>query len=368
VLDLGREAAARLVGDQLVLERLPVDGVVDVPGRVEVGAAEEPGAARRAGGRLGGVAQPGARPPAHRGRRVDGVEALRQRLRAAPVGLEVDPQRDGLDRDRASAAHDAAALGPERRRPAAERRDLELVEQPREPAHRQREPAHDPHAGVVEPGVARVVVGGVLEPARDGVEPRAAARRDVAELDAIEVPVDAPGGRKADGDSGLHAGQPTLRGYTLARVRNPDAERFVGEIWDAFQREGVAGVLAYAADDTVWQPHSAGKRTFNSTAEYREYAERAPSDERLEALATAIWSHADVVVVRGRMRIRRVGGLLEDTRMYWLFAIAGERLVRMGSSPDLAGLLREAGHQDPVLAREAFIALHRAGARIGPRA
>jgi ketosteroid isomerase-like protein len=145
-------------------------------------------------------------------------------------------------------------------------------------------------------------------------------------------------------------------------VRNPEAERFVGDVWSAFQREGVAGVFAYAADDAVWQPHSAGKRTFRSTAEYREYLANVPVAERFEASATGIWSHDDVVAVRGRMRISRDGGLLEDTRMYWLFAVAAGRLVRMGSSPDLAGLLREAGHDDPVLAREAFIALHRSGA------
>jgi hypothetical protein len=72
-----------------------------------------------------------------------------------------------------------------------------------------------------------------------------------------------------------------------------------------------------------------------------------------------MWSHEDVVVVRGRMQIRRRGGLLEDTRMYWLFTVRDRQLTRVASSPDLAGLLREAGRDDPVLAREAFIALHR---------
>ena len=142
-------------------------------------------------------------------------------------------------------------------------------------------------------------------------------------------------------------------------VRNPEAERFVGDVWSAFQREGVAGVFAYAADDAVWQPHSAGKRRFRSTAEYREYLGNVPVAERFEATATGIWSHEDVVAVRGRMRISRDGGLLEDTRMYWLFVVHGEQLTRIASSPDLAGLLREAGEDDPVVAREAFIALHR---------
>jgi ketosteroid isomerase-like protein len=143
-------------------------------------------------------------------------------------------------------------------------------------------------------------------------------------------------------------------------VRNPDAERFVRAVWAAFRKEGVSGVLAFAADDAQWRPHSAHARSFASTAEYRKQLERFTAEgERVEASATGMWSHRDIVVVRGRMRLRRRGGVLEDTRMYWLFGVRGEQLSRVASSPDLAGLLREAGHDDPVLAREAFIALHR---------
>ncbi len=143
-------------------------------------------------------------------------------------------------------------------------------------------------------------------------------------------------------------------------MRNSEAERFIRAVWAAFRREGIAGVLPLAADDAQWQPHSAHRRRFRSTAEYREQLERfTAAGERVEASATGMWSHGAVVVVRGRMRIRKRGDLLEDTRMYWLFGVAGEQLTRIASSPDLAGLLREAGHDDPVLAREAFIALHR---------
>jgi len=38
--------------------------------------------------------------------------------------------------------------------------------------------------------------------------------------------------------------------------------------------------------------------------------------------------------------------------MYWLFEVRGRQLTRIASSPDLAGLLRGAGHDDPVLARQ----------------
>jgi ketosteroid isomerase-like protein len=143
-------------------------------------------------------------------------------------------------------------------------------------------------------------------------------------------------------------------------VRNAEAERFVRDVWSAFQREGIAGVLPLAAEDAEWHPHSAHRRRFRSTAEYRaQLAESTAQGERVEAQGAGMWSHDDVVVVRGRMRIRKRGGVLEDTRMYWLFGVRGRLLTRVASSPDLAGLLRDAGHGDPVLAREAFIALHR---------
>ena len=143
-------------------------------------------------------------------------------------------------------------------------------------------------------------------------------------------------------------------------MRNAEAERFVREVWAAFQREGIPGVLELAHDDAQWRPHSARQRQFVSTAEYREQLGRmTDAGERVEATGFGLWSHHDVVVVRGRMRIRGRRGLLEDTRMYWLFGVSDERLSWVSSSPDLAGLLREVGHDDPVLAREAFIALHR---------
>jgi ketosteroid isomerase-like protein len=143
-------------------------------------------------------------------------------------------------------------------------------------------------------------------------------------------------------------------------VRNAEAERFVRAVWAAFRRDGIAGVLPLAADDAQWQPHSARRRRFASTAEYREELERfTAAGEHVEARANGMWSHDAVVLVRGRMRIRKRGDVLEDTRMYWLFEVRDEQLTRVASSPDLAGLLREAGHPDPVLTREAFIALHR---------
>jgi ketosteroid isomerase-like protein len=150
-------------------------------------------------------------------------------------------------------------------------------------------------------------------------------------------------------------------------VRNPEAERFVRRAWAAFEEEGIGGVLALAAPDAEWRPHSANNRVFRSTAEYRAgFTEMSEAGERVEAIGNGMWSDENVVVVRGRMRIRK-GAIVEDTRMYWLFEVRGEELTRMASSPDLAGLLRYAGREDPGLANEAFIGLHRdAGLGGGP--
>jgi ketosteroid isomerase-like protein len=143
-------------------------------------------------------------------------------------------------------------------------------------------------------------------------------------------------------------------------VRDAEAEQFVRGVWAAFRREGIAGVLPLAAEDAEWRPHSAHRRTFRSTAEYREQlAALTEAGERVEAQGLGMWSRDGVVVVRGRMRIRKRGGVLEDTRMYWLFTVRGGRLTRVASSPDLAGLLQGVGLGDPVVAREAFIGLHR---------
>ena len=143
-------------------------------------------------------------------------------------------------------------------------------------------------------------------------------------------------------------------------MRNAEAERFIREVWAVFQRDGVPGVLELAWPDARWRPHSAHGHRFESTEEYRAALERlTDAGERVEAQGAGLWSHHDVVLVRGRMRVRGRRGLLEDTRMYWLFGVREGRLTRVSSSPDLAGLLREAGYDDPILAREAFIALYR---------
>jgi hypothetical protein len=139
-------------------------------------------------------------------------------------------------------------------------------------------------------------------------------------------------------------------------MRSPENEQLVNAMWDDYEREGLSGILRWAADDARWRPHSAGGRTFCGNDEYREELERAgASGERVESLKLGTWSHGDLVVVRGRLRTRR-GGVIEDTRLYWLHRIADGKVVWTASSPDLAGLLAQAG-LDRRLASEAYIQL-----------
>ena len=117
-------------------------------------------------------------------------------------------------------------------------------------------------------------------------------------------------------------------------------EKLILAMWEDYDREGLPGILRWAADDARWRPHSAGGRVFRDTEEYRAEVERAQAaGVRVESVRLGMWSHGDAVVVRGRLRTRR-GGVLDDTRMYWLHRIRDGKVVWTSSSPDLGGLLR----------------------------
>ena len=137
-----------------------------------------------------------------------------------------------------------------------------------------------------------------------------------------------------------------------------ETERVVREVWEAFEREGIAGVLMRASDDARWHPHSAQGRHFATTADYARFvAESSTSGARVEAQLLGVWTHDDVDIARACACAER-GSIVEDTRMYWAFRVAGEQVSWMASSPDLAAILREAGLPDAGLRNAAFLALH----------
>ena len=46
-------------------------------------------------------------------------------------------------------------------------------------------------------------------------------------------------------------------------------------MWASYDRDGLPGILAWAAEDAEWRPHSAEQSVFRSTADYRAYMEEA---------------------------------------------------------------------------------------------
>jgi ketosteroid isomerase-like protein len=133
-------------------------------------------------------------------------------------------------------------------------------------------------------------------------------------------------------------------------------EAVVLGMWEDYDREGLTGILRWAADDAVWRPHSATQSVFRSTAEYRAEVEGALARGiRVDSTRLGIWSHGDVVAVRGRLRVRQ-GGVLEDSRMYWVHRVADGKVRWTASSPDLGRLLADAGL--PGRANEAYMAMH----------
>jgi ketosteroid isomerase-like protein len=140
-------------------------------------------------------------------------------------------------------------------------------------------------------------------------------------------------------------------------VRNTENEAIVLGMWADYDREGLPGILRWAAEDAQWRPHSADGRTFASTAAYREQLESADAEGlRVDSVRLGIWSHDDIVAVRGRLRVRR-GGVIDDSRMYWVHRVRDGKVIWSASSPDLAGLLEDCGLERTAVT-EAYTAMH----------
>jgi ketosteroid isomerase-like protein len=141
-------------------------------------------------------------------------------------------------------------------------------------------------------------------------------------------------------------------------VRSPENEAVVLAMWADYDREGLPGILAWAADDAEWRPYSAQQSVFRSTAAYREYVEETIArGVAVDSIRLGIWSHGDVVAVRGRLRVRQ-GGIVDDSRMYWVHRVRDGRVRWTASSPDLGGLLADAGLPGRGITNEAFVAMH----------
>jgi len=129
-------------------------------------------------------------------------------------------------------------------------------------------------------------------------------------------------------------------------------------MWADYDRAGLPGILGWAAEDAEWRPYSAQQSVFHSTTDYRAYVEEATArGVHVDSIRLGIWSQGDVVAVRGRLRVRQ-GGIVDDSRMYWVHRVRDGKVRWTASSPDLGGLLAEAGPPGRGIANEAFMAMH----------
>lgn len=118
--------------------------------------------------------------------------------------------------------------------------------------------------------------------------------------------------------------------------------QIINEMWDAYRREGLEGILQFAEPDAVWRPHSAGGREFSSTEEYRAFiTSMGGRNEIVDATLVSVEAHADHVVVQGRLRVRRAGAI-EDSPMVWVHRFRGDRIVFTASAPRRADALAAA--------------------------
>ena len=141
-------------------------------------------------------------------------------------------------------------------------------------------------------------------------------------------------------------------------MRSPENEAVVLSMWESYDRDGLPGILDRAAEDAEWRPYSSRQSVFHATADYRAYVEATMAEGvAVDSIRLGIWSHGDVVAVRGRLRVRH-GGIIDDSRMYWVHLVRDGKVRWTASSPDLGALLADAGLPGRGVGNEAFLAMH----------
>ena len=145
--------------------------------------------------------------------------------------------------------------------------------------------------------------------------------------------------------------------HRRAGARAPRANEAVvlGDV-ERLRPRGSARHPGRAADDAEWRPHSSSQSVFHSTAAYRAYVDEAAArGVAVDSIRLGIWSHEDVVAVRGRLRVRGAAGC-RTRGCTGCIGCATARSTRTASSPDLGRLLADAGL--PGRANEAYMAMH----------
>jgi ketosteroid isomerase-like protein len=124
---------------------------------------------------------------------------------------------------------------------------------------------------------------------------------------------------------------------------SPSNAEIVRSMWAAYGRQGLLGVLEFAAPDAEWVPYSAAGRRFRTTAEYRAYLDEMDRrHEVVEATLGEVREYGDSVVVTGRLRLRTQEGI-SDTTMHWVHRMRDGEVVYTASYPRLQQAMDAAG-------------------------
>jgi ketosteroid isomerase-like protein len=102
-----------------------------------------------------------------------------------------------------------------------------------------------------------------------------------------------------------------------------DYESCIRRMWDAFQREGVAGMRPFVDDDVEWRPSDGPP--LRGLAALEEYWRATESTRSVVPHASE--AHGDCVLVHGSMRRFRHGGFV-DTQPSWVYFFRDGRLRR----------------------------------------
>ena len=142
-------------------------------------------------------------------------------------------------------------------------------------------------------------------------------------------------------------------------MRSPENEAVVLAMWADYDRDGLTGILRWAAEDAEWRPHSAEQSVFRSTADYRAYVEEAIArGVHVDSIRLGIWSQGEVVAVRGAPA-RAPGRRRSTTRACTGCTACGTaRSAGPPPPPTSAACSRRPGCPAAAITNEAFMAMH----------
>jgi ketosteroid isomerase-like protein len=106
--------------------------------------------------------------------------------------------------------------------------------------------------------------------------------------------------------------------------------RFVRELWEVTDEQGVEAALERTDPDVEWKPHPASGRVLTSEELLRFFREFQGEREFLEAKPYSFRANGDLVLASGSFRLRG-RDRLSEFQIHWVYEFEGGRLVRATS-------------------------------------